>query len=134
MIEEQVREIVTSAIATACPQPLGCYHLCWWQDQIQCLPMHHTTKAHRVFVTMVGHTLTAGLSPRGWHVLTNRIIQFCGNADLTLNGLAVNRGHTLENRSGKRTGSRRRCSLKTRARVNKRWSRVWTGPAPCRPW
>lgn len=134
MTEERVREIVTNAVETAYPQPLGYYHLCWWQDQIQCLPMHHTTKSHPIFVTMVGHALTAGLSPRAWQTLADRIIQFCGNADLTLDGPAVNRGNVPENKPGERAGTRRRYSPKTRARVHTQWSRVRTGPGSGRPW
>jgi len=134
MMEEQVRQIVKSAIDTTCPHPLGRYHLCWWQDQIQCRPIDHTTKAHPVFLTMIGHVLTAGLSPHGWQVLTSRIIHFCANADLTHNEPAVGSVDARGNASGKRTGRRRRCSQKMHAPVNAPWFKVWAGPGSRRPW
>jgi len=134
MMEEQVRQIVKSAIDTTCPHPLGCYHLCWWEDQIQCLPTHHTTKAHPVFLTVTGHVLTAGLSPHGWQVLTSRITHFCGDADLTRNEMAVDRIDARGNASRKRTGRRRTGSQKTHAPVNAPWFKVRAGPGSRRPW
>jgi len=134
MMEEQVRQIVLDAIDSVCPHPLGCYHLCWWQDRIQCLPVHHTTKAHPVFLTMTGHVLTAGLSPHSWQVLTSRILHFHESADLTRSGLITIGVDERANRAGKCAGRRRRCSQRLRGPVKAPWFKVWAGPGSRRPW
>ncbi|HSV98674.1 MAG TPA: hypothetical protein VLI39_00770 [Sedimentisphaerales bacterium] len=82
MREEVVRQIVTGAIDAARPHPLEYYHLCWWEDEIQCHHIHHTKKAHPVFLTVAGDVLGTGLSPHYWRLLVRRIGRFSGMAEM----------------------------------------------------
>ncbi len=83
MTREQIQDIVKEAIRIQQPDPARFYHLCWWQDGIQCLHVHHTTDSHPIFLTLPGEVLTHGLSVYQWQLLTGRIIYFCQMMDLS---------------------------------------------------
>jgi len=84
MLEQQVRRVVTEIVATAQPNPVRFYHLCWWEKGLRCLHVHHTTEAHPIFLSMPGKVLTGGLSPSQWNLLTERLATFCQMLDVPL--------------------------------------------------
>jgi hypothetical protein len=126
MMEEKVRQIVTDAIDAELPHALGYYHLCWWEDEIQCHPIHHTKKTHPVFLTATGDVLTNGLSPRYWRLLIRRIGCFSGVAETMDQEPALQSVGAADGNSGRRSGGRGKCSSKTRAPVHSPWFRIWT--------
>lgn len=125
MTEETVRQIVTDAIDATRPHPFAHYHLCWWEDEIQCHPIHHTKKAHPVFLTATGDVLTNGLSPRYWRLLVRRIGRFNGVAETMDQEPALQSVGAPDDNSGRRSGGRGRCSPKTRALVHSPWFKIW---------
>ncbi len=87
MTEKQIRSMVSRAMAAASPATEGYYHLCWWEDQVRCLPAHHTTEAHEVFYSARGRAFVEGLSAFRWRLVTMRITDYLRNA-----GIVVARG------------------------------------------
>ncbi len=96
MTEERIQEIVKKAISIQKLEPVQFYHLCWWRDRIQCLPVHHTTAMHPVFLSLPGEILTNGLSIYQRKLLTGRITYFCQTTGLSLDAqpTASAVGHT----------------------------------------
>ncbi len=118
MMEEQVRQIVAGAIEAAHPHPFGCYHLCWWEDRIQCRQIHHTSKTHPVFLTVTGDVLATGLSPRHWQIVDRRIGYFNRMTDPAHNESAGPDGDTRSNGAGRRGRGQGRSFQKGRSPVH----------------
>jgi regulator of nucleoside diphosphate kinase len=96
MTEKKAMYIVSRAVAAAEVRAERYYHVCWWQDQVQCQHVHHTKEAHEVFYSASGGTFLDGLSPFQWQLVTTRIMDFCRQ-----------RGIDLRLRSGRRREGRR---------------------------
>ncbi len=103
MTEKRIHGIVSQALAAAKPVRERYYHLCWWEDQVQCHHVHHTKDAHEVFYFAVGHVFLDGLSEFQWRLVTMRILQFCHRR-----GIALDRG-SGGLRAGRRYEKSRRC-------------------------
>lgn len=132
MTEEKVRQIVTHAIDAARPHPIEYYHLCWWEDEIQCHHIHHTKKAHPVFLSVLGDVLVAGLSAHYWRLLVRRIGRFSGLAERVTQEQPMQNADAPEDGPDKRSRRHGRCFQKMRAPVNSPWFRIWTVPGSYR--
>jgi len=84
MTEKKVRHVVSRAIAAARFTSLNAYHVCWWEDRVQCHHVHHTKDAHEVFFSAVGYVFLDGLSEDQWQLLTTRVLGFCREHGLAL--------------------------------------------------
>jgi regulator of nucleoside diphosphate kinase len=84
MMDKQVQNIVSRAIAAAGVDRERCYHVCWWEDQVQCHHVHHTRDAHEAFFSAPGYVLLDGLSAAQWHLVTTRITEFCRSRGIDL--------------------------------------------------
>jgi len=96
MTEKKIRYIVSRAVAATRFVSEKYYHICWWEDQVQCQYVHHTRDAHKVFYFAPGSTFRDGLSEFQWTLVTTRILEFCQS-----------QGIELVLRSGRRKMSRR---------------------------
>ena len=96
MTEKKVHYIVSRLIAAAKLVPEKCYHICWWEDQVQCHHVRHTKDPHEVFYMAIGYVFRDGLSEHQWKLLTTRVLEFCRS-----------RGIELDLRSGRRKTGRR---------------------------
>jgi len=96
MTEKKVHYVVSRAVAATKLVRERCYHLCWWEDQIQCHHVHHTKDPHEVFYSAAGYVFLDGLSEYQWRLVTTRVLEFCRS-----------RGIELELRSGRRKTARR---------------------------
>ncbi len=95
--------IVSRVVAAAKLIPLKAYHICWWEDQIQCHHVHHTKDPHEVFYSAVGYVFLDGLSEFQWKLVTTRVLAFCRDHGLELD-LRSGRPKT-----GRRRERARRC-------------------------
>ena len=103
MTEKKVHYLVSRAVAVAKLVPERCYHVCWWEDRVQCHHVHHTKEPHEVFYSAAGYVFLDGLSEYQWRLVTTRILEFCRH-----------QGIELDLRSGRRKQGRpaetsRRC-------------------------
>jgi regulator of nucleoside diphosphate kinase len=103
MTEKKAHYVVSRAIQAANILEERYYHVCWWQDQIQCHHVHHTTEVHEVFYSAPGHTFLDGLSPFQWRLVTTRILDFCRRHGIVLHLRSGRR------KTGRRTEISRRC-------------------------
>jgi len=76
MKDRQMQQMMSQIVADAPVVPDRSYHLCWWQDQIQCRPVRHTKDAHEVFYSAPGYVFLDGLSLHQWRLLTTRVAEF----------------------------------------------------------
>ncbi len=84
MTDRQMRHMLSHVIARAQPLPERYYHICWWEQSVQCHPVHHTKEHHEVFFSAPGHMFLDELSAVQWRLLTTRIIDFCGRCGVTV--------------------------------------------------
>ncbi len=77
MAERQVQNVVAQAIAETPLHREKYYHVCWWQDRLQCLHARHTKEVHDAFYSAPGQVFIEGLSPYQWRLLTERVADFC---------------------------------------------------------
>ncbi len=49
MKDRRMQRMLSETVATTPLIPEKNYHLCWWDEQIQCRPVRHTPKSHEVF-------------------------------------------------------------------------------------
>lgn len=97
MTEKKVHYIVSRLIAAAQLVPEKCYHICWWEGQVQCHHVRHTKDPHEVFYMALGYIFRDGLSEYQWKLLTTRVLEFCRS-----------RGIEIDLRSGRsKTAGRR---------------------------
>ncbi len=96
MTEKRIHYIVSRAVAAAGLVRERYYHVCWWEDQVQCHHVHHTKDPHEVFYFAVGHVFLDGLSEFQWRLMTTRILEFCRR-----------RGISLDRQSGRPEAGRR---------------------------
>lgn len=96
MTEKKVHYIVSRIVAATKIVPPKAYHICWWEDRVQCHHVHHTKDPHEVFYSAVGYIFLDGLSEYQWRLVTTRVLEFCRS-----------RGVELELRSGRRKTGRR---------------------------
>jgi regulator of nucleoside diphosphate kinase len=84
MNETKVKEIVAKAIAAADIEPGKYYHVCWWQEKLQCLHVHHTKEHHPAFYAASGYVFTDGLTDYQWKLVTDRVTEFCRTRGIRL--------------------------------------------------
>jgi regulator of nucleoside diphosphate kinase len=96
MTEKKVHYVVSRVVAAAKLVREKCYHICWWEDQVQCHHVHHTKDSHEIFYTAIGYVFLDGLSEFQWKLVTTRILEFCRS-----------QGIELDLRSGRRKTGRR---------------------------
>jgi regulator of nucleoside diphosphate kinase len=77
MKDRQMQQMMSQVVADAPLVPDRSYHLCWWQNQIQCRPVRHTKDAHEVFYSAPGYVFLDGLSLHQWRLTTTRVADFC---------------------------------------------------------
>ena len=85
MTEKQVQHIVAQAIAAMSPDRGRYYHLCWWEDRLQCVHVHHTKESHPIFYSAPGQVFADGLSSHQWHLITTRLMDFARSQGVRLN-------------------------------------------------
>jgi regulator of nucleoside diphosphate kinase len=103
MTEKKVHYIVSHAVAAARLVPERCYHVCWWEDQVQCHHVRHTKDPHEVFYSAAGHVFLDGLSEFQWRLVTTRILEFCRRQGIELDLRSRRR------KTGRRPETSRRC-------------------------
>jgi len=91
MTDRQVQSLVSRIIGASEPVRERYYHLCWWEERIQCHHARHTSEVHPVFYSAPGHVFLDGLSEYQWRLVAGRIEDFCQE-----------RGISLDLRSGRR--------------------------------
>jgi len=79
-----VRQIVLDAISKRSPSKCAYYHICWWEERIQCLSPHHTGERHNVFFGAGEDIFSSGLSEYQYELIGNRILYFCRGKKITL--------------------------------------------------
>jgi regulator of nucleoside diphosphate kinase len=84
MTERQIKHIVSRAVGTAQPIPEKYYHLCWWEEQVQCHHVRHTRDAHEIFYSATGNIFLDGLSFTQWRLVMTRIAEFCNSRGIVL--------------------------------------------------
>lgn len=84
MKDKRMQQMLSEAIAAAQPNPEKTYHLCWWDDQIQCRRVRHTRQSHRVFYSAPGHKLLEGLPLHQSRLLTTKVAEFCRERGIAL--------------------------------------------------
>lgn len=84
MMERQIKHIVSRAVGAAQPIPAKYYHLCWWEERVQCCHVRHTNSAHEVFYSASGDIFLDGLSFTQWRLVTTRIAEFCHSQGIVL--------------------------------------------------
>lgn len=77
MKPEELQDIIVEAIATRPRDERKYYHLCWWNDRLCCLPMNHTKDIHPSFFMASHSTFEAGLNPRQFEIISERLAEFC---------------------------------------------------------
>ncbi len=102
MTEKEVQQIACEAIVAADPQPEKYYHLCWWQEQLQCHHVRHTNEMHQVFYAAPGQTFADGLTRHQWRLVVRRIMEFCQQRRLALSSDATGRKPKASARSSTR--------------------------------
>jgi len=107
MSSEQLHQIIEKAI---CKQPQDddgrYYHLCWWQEKLQCLPTQHTKDPHPIFFMAPGEAFTAGLSEHQWRLLERRFGDFCKDRKIDLSAVSPKRA-----RKGRKVVPRKRTQV-----------------------
>lgn len=84
MKDRRIQQMMSAAIAETQLAPGKNYHLCWWDEQIQCLPVRHTRDAHEVFYSAPGRVFIEGLGLHPWRLLTTQVADFCRTQDIVL--------------------------------------------------
>ncbi len=84
MAAEELREIVRTVIADRPRDGRRYYHVCWWNDQLCCLPMQHTKDKHHIFFMAPDDMLEAGLSERQIALIDERLQEFCSRRRVRL--------------------------------------------------
>jgi regulator of nucleoside diphosphate kinase len=84
MKDKRMQQMLSEAIAAAQPIAEKTYHLCWWDDQIQCRRVRHTRASHRVFYSAPGHMLLEGFPLHRWRLLTTKVAEFCREQGIAL--------------------------------------------------
>lgn len=79
-----MQQMMSQAIAATQLTPERNYHLCWWDDRIQCHPVRHTKEAHEVFFSAPGHVFLEGLPLHQWRLLTTEVADYCRRQDIAL--------------------------------------------------
>lgn len=79
-----MQQVMSQAIAATQLIPERSYHLCWWDDRIQCRPVRHTNEAHAVFFSAPGHVFLKGLPLHQWRLLTTEVADYCRRQDIAL--------------------------------------------------
>ncbi|MFH1722669.1 MAG: GreA/GreB family elongation factor [Candidatus Altiarchaeota archaeon] len=91
-----VRQIVLDAISKRSPRKCGYYHICWWEERIQCLSPHHTGERHDVFFGAGDDVLSKALSEYQYRLIENRILYFCRGKKITLRPVKSQSKNTCE--------------------------------------
>ncbi len=91
MTEKTVQRIVAKAITATEINPTKYYHICWWENRLQCLHVHHTKDIHPAFLSVPGETLMGGLNPHQWQLITTRFMDFCRTRNITPDGRSLQR-------------------------------------------
>lgn len=84
MTDRQMRHMISHAIAAARPSAEKYYHLCWWEEAVQCHHVRHTAEPHEVFFSAPGSVFLGELSAVQWRRITSRIVDFCTRRGLVL--------------------------------------------------
>lgn len=84
MTEKRIQDIVAQAIAESTLSREKYYHVCWWDEKIQCLPARHTKEGHDAFYSAPGQAFIEGLSSYQWDLVTERVADFCRRRRLRL--------------------------------------------------
>jgi regulator of nucleoside diphosphate kinase len=84
MTDRQMRNMISHAIAAARPIANKYYHVCWWDEAVQCHHARHTTERHEVFFSAPGSVLSGELSAVQWRLMINRIADFCRRRGIVL--------------------------------------------------
>ena len=74
MNESIIIEQIGTAIQTRTFALGKMYHLCLWEDKIQCMACNHTDKEHLIFGRYANRTLDAGFTSRQWDSMAKRIL------------------------------------------------------------
>lgn len=84
MTDRQMRHMLFHAVATAQPAAEKYYHLCWWDEAVECHHVRHTTKPHEVFLSAPGRVFLGELSAVQWRLMITRIVAFCEREGIVL--------------------------------------------------
>lgn len=84
MKDRRMQQMMAEAIIETQLIPEKNYHLCWWDDRIQCRPVRHTRDAHEVFYSAPGRVFLEGLPLHQWRLLTTQVADFCREQDIEL--------------------------------------------------
>ena len=101
MNSQTIKEIVLDAISKRPKCSLKYYHICWWDDAIQCLPANHTKDQHHNFFGASDSTYIKGLSSYQFKLIEERITAFCKDRKINLcsKSLQANRKKTVRKRN-----------------------------------
>jgi len=84
MTPEELHEIIKETIDTRPRDERKYYHLCWWNDSLRCLPIHHAQDLHPSFFMASHDVLQAGLSPHQMELIGQRVLAFCKPRHLSI--------------------------------------------------
>jgi len=84
MTNKRAQQIIASAIAETKFESWKCYHVCWWEGELQCLHVHHTKEHHPSFFAASGFVFIGGLNVHQWRLLTGRVMDFCRSHGIAL--------------------------------------------------
>lgn len=84
MTPEELHKIIKEAIDTRPRDEHKYYHLCWWNDSLRCLPIHHAQDLHPSFFMAPHDVFQAGLSPHQMELIGQRVLAFCQTRHLSI--------------------------------------------------
>lgn len=76
MDKTQILAAMEEIIKTRPASTTRTYHICYWEDKLQCLPFNHTGENHHIFRKLTEWQIHNGLKPNEWTRLHFQIITF----------------------------------------------------------
>lgn len=81
MNPEQLSIVVEHAIKNRPLSPAKTFHICWFENELKCLPANHSTLPHTVFLHVRASFLDAGFTAAQWRELSGKVFKFIQNWD-----------------------------------------------------
>ena len=69
----QIEILIENAINDRLPSADARYHLCYWEKKIQCCPITHTRKPHKVFHAISRTQMRDGFVADEWRTIVGKI-------------------------------------------------------------
>ncbi len=79
MTPNELVDMAVTAVRNRPASMVNYYHLCWWENKLQCLPEDHTNEPHYVFGLYSTNTLRDRLTTPRWQELREQLWYFWQN-------------------------------------------------------